>query len=180
MRKRTIFALLFVCAVAAALIFLPLPVQSQQNCPSFRILIQAELLVPELLLREGDAWGGYIHGYLGQEPLHGRWSGNNGNIVNHAHVGLGHDGSELFDFGGGNTLTTVSAHSTFPNPPGLLPLGAGGLYQSAGKISGGTGRFQNASGNVFESGPWVAWDLDKELPQGRFNGQVTGNICGVE
>ncbi len=182
MRRKTILALLFVCAVAFAAFFLPAPtqqVQAQQNCPSFHVLIQADLLVPELLLREGDVWGGYAHGYLGQDPLHGRYSGNNGETVVHGRVGMG-SGSDFFDFGGGNTLTAVETHATFPSPPGLWPLGAGGLYHAADKIAAGTGRFQNASGDLSFSGPFVVWDLDKELPQGRWAGEVIGNICGVE
>ncbi len=180
MRRKIIFALLFVCAVGVAAFFLTAPgqhVQAQQNCPSFDALLQDQLLNFELLLRPGDVWGGYVHGYLGQEPLHGRMSGNDGNEVFRAHMGMGTGGSYFFDFGGGNTFTTFVTQATFPNPPGHFGIAR---YNGAQKITEGTGRFQYASGNLLVMGPAVVWDLDKELPQGRWNAEVTGNICGVE
>ncbi len=182
MKRKTTHGFIFVIVAVVAALFLHAPrlyAQAQENCLSFHVLIQADLSVPELLLREGDVWGGYAHGYLGLEPLHGRYSGNNGETLVHGRVGMG-SGSDYFDFGGGNTLTAVESHATFPSPPGLWPLGAGGLYRAADKIAAGTGRFQNASGNLSFSGPFVVWDLDKEIPQGRWAGEVVGNICGVQ
>ncbi len=102
MKRKTIIALMIGVGVAVACFLLAAhapKVQAQQNCPSLHVLIHAKLLVPELLLREGDVWGGYAHGYLGQEALHGRYSGNNGATVGHGRVGMGR-GSDYFDFGG--------------------------------------------------------------------------------
>ncbi|HEY3442380.1 MAG TPA: hypothetical protein VGK29_16605 [Paludibaculum sp.] len=186
MQRKAVLTVLFVCAVAVMAIFLPLPgqqAQAQQKCPSFQALAQEQLLNPELLLRTEDIWGGPVHGYLGDEPLHGRTSGNDGTVTWHKWVGMGKGGTLYFDFGmdsagNHNTFTTVATQGTFPNPPGQFP--AGGMYQGAHKITSGTGRFLHATGNLFVKGPYVVWDLDKELPQGRFNAEVSGNVCGVQ
>jgi hypothetical protein len=54
------------------------------------------------------------------------------------------------------------------------------MYQGAQKIASGTGRFAGATGNLLVKGPFLVWDLDKEIPQGRFNAEISGNICGVD
>jgi hypothetical protein len=181
MRRITIWAATFVFVVAAAAIFLCAPSQRAQAQPgslSFHGLIEDQLLVSDLLLRPGDDWGGYIQGYLGDEFLQGKLSGNDGTVTGHRWVGMGKDGTMYFDFGNGNTFTTTATQGTFPNPPGQFP--AGGMYQGAHKITAGTGRFAYASGNLFIRGPYLVWDLDKPLPQGRFNAEITGNISGVQ
>jgi len=184
MKREASHFFIIVFAVAVAALLCPAPsLQAQQNCPSFHALLQYQLLNFDLLLRPGDDWGGYFYGYLGQEFLHGNGSGNDGTVTWHQHIGMGKGGSQFFDFGydndgNHNTFTTFSTQGTFPNPPGQFPVG--GTYQGAHKIAAGTGRFANASGNLFIKGPYVVWDLDKALPQGRFNAEITGNICGVE
>lgn len=182
MRWKTILALMFVCAVAAAAVFLTVPsqhAQAQQNCPSFRAILQAKLPVDVPLRAEDEgSWGGNVYGYLGQEVLVGLFSGNDGNVSWQGWVGMGKGGSYKFQFGDGNTFTAVATQATFPNPPGKFP--AGGVYQAAWKIAAGEGRFRYASGNLFTKGPYLVWDLDKPQPLGRFNAEITGNICGVE
>jgi hypothetical protein len=175
-RRRLFLAL----AVATALcLCVPSPnAQAQQNCPSFHGLLQYQLLNPNLLFRDGDDWGGFITAYLGEEVLQGVGSGNDGAVTWHPHVGMGKDGSYFFDFGDGNTFTTTAKQGTFPNPPGHFP--AGGMYQGTHKIASGTGRFTGATGNLLVRGPYLVWDLDKEVPQGRFNAEISGNICGVD
>ena len=186
MRRKTVLALLFVGAVAAAALFLPAPgqhAQAQQNCPSFHAILQGYFpLEPPLPLREGDGWGGNIYGYLGEEPLVGIFSGNDGNTTWHKWVGMGKDGTYKFAFGAladNNTFTIAANQATFPNPPGKFFVG--GMYQAGWKSAEGTGRFQNASGNLSAKGPYLAYSLDGgNTWAGRWNAEITGNICGVE
>jgi hypothetical protein len=180
-KKVTVWVATFAFLAVGAAMFLSSPTQraqAQSGSLSFHGLIEDQLLVPDLLLRTGDDWGGYIEGYLGDEFLPGKVSGNDGTVTWHRWVGMGKDGSMYFDFGGGNTFITVASQATFPNPPGMFP--AGGMYHGAHKIASGTGRFAHASGNLLIRGPYIVWDLDKPLPQGRFDAEVTGNISGVQ
>ena len=181
MRRTTFSILLFACTLAAVAIFVSASSERAQADPgslSFHALSQEQLLVAEFLLRPNDDWGGPIQAYLGDELLQGKISGTDGDVRWHSHVGMGKDGSSYFDFGNGNTFTTIATQGTFPNPPGQFPVG--GSYQGAHKIVSGTGRFANASGNLFMKGPYIVWGLQDPLPQGRFNSEITGNISGVK
>ena len=55
-----------------------------------------------------------------------------------------------------------------------------GDYKGAAKIVQGTGRFENASGNLDWAGPFIVWSPDGENFYGRFNPDIRGNICGVQ
>ena len=180
MRRITASTLILACTVVGAVIFIAVPSQKAQADPgslSFHALTEEQLLIPELLLRPTDDWGGYIQAYVGNELLQGKVSGNDGTVTWHSHMGMGKDGSSYFDFGNGDTFTTTATQATFPNPPGQFPVG--GSYQGAHKIVAGTGRFEHASGNLFMKGPYIVWGLADPLPQGRFNAEITGNISGV-
>ncbi len=182
MNRKTILALMFVIAAAIAAFLLPAnapKAQAQPNCPSFHALIQAELF-PENPLREGDVWGGNVYAYLGQEILLGRYSGNSGETSSRGWTNTGTTGSDVFDFGNGNAFTASAAHDVFPTPPGLMPEGVGGMYRAADKIVEGTGIFRNATGNLSVSGPFVVWGFDQPLPRGRWNGEVSGSVCGIQ
>ena len=181
MRRTTFSMLIFVCTLAALAVFVPAASERAQAEPgslSFHALSQQQLFVPEFLLRPSDNWGGPIQAYLGNELLQGKASGNDGTVTWHPHSGMGKNGSTYFDFGNGNTFTTIATQGTFPNPPGQFPVG--GSYQGAHKIVSGTGRFEHASGNLFMKGPYIVWGLENPLPQGRFNAEITGNISGVK
>jgi len=172
-----------VFAAIVATLFLPAPgLHAQQSCRDFHAIIQGRFpLEAPLPLREGDGWGGNIYGYLDQEPLVGIFSGNDGTVTWHKWVGMGKDGTYKFAFGplaNNNTFTIAANQATFPNPPGKFPLG--GMYQSAWKIAEGTGRFQYASGNLRAKGPYLVWTEDNVNFFGRWNAEITGNICGVE
>ncbi len=185
MKRKIILGLQFVFAVATAAVLLSALGQqalAQQNCQAFHAILQGRFpLEAPLPLREGDGWGGNIYGYLDQEPLVGIFSGNDGTVSWHQWVGMGKDGSYKFAFGplaNNNTFTIIATQATFPNPPGKFPLG--GMYQAAWKIGEGTGRFQYASGNLHAKGPYLVWTEDNENFFGRWNAEITGNICGVE
>ena len=186
MRRKTILVMIFVIAAAIAAFLLPAAgpkAQAQQNCPSFHAILQAKLPV-DVPLRPEDvgSWGGNIYAYLDQEPLVGIFSGNDGETSWHRWVGMGKGGTYKFAFGplaDNNTFTIVATQATFPNPPGKFPIG--GMYQAAWNIMEGTNRFQNASGNLFTKGPYLAWTFDNWVTvEGRFNAEITGNVCGVE
>ncbi len=185
MRRKILIAMIFAFCVGVATFFLTAPgqhAQAQQNCPDFRAIAQAKLPVDTPLRPEDEgSWGGNVYGYLGQEMLVGIFSGNDGNVSWQGWVGMGKGGTYKFAFGplaDNNTFTVVATQATFPNPPGKFPVG--GVYQAAWKITEGTGRFQDASGNLFAKGPYLAWDLDKPQVLGRFNAEISGNICGAQ
>ncbi len=163
--------------VPALLLLVPAAVAHAQNCENFHAVIQAELF-PDSVLREGDVWGGNVYAYLGSQVLIGRYSGNNGDTTSHGMANSG-VGSDAFDFGDGNTFVATAAHSSFPTPPGWWPDMNGGSYRAADKLYSGTGIFEAASGRLAVSGPWLVWVADTGVLRGRWNGEVTGKICGL-
>lgn len=174
------FAFILLLVLSGTAVFLVAPaqtVQAQQACPQFHALIQAELF-PENPVREGDVWGGPVYAYIGEQVLIGRYSGNSGIPSSHGVSNTGVSGSDAFDFGNGDVFIATARHDSFPMPPSLVRVG--GTYRAADKLTEGKGRFQNASGNLSVSGPFVLWDLDKPLPRGRWNGVVDGSICGIQ
>jgi hypothetical protein len=92
-------------------------------------------------------------------------------------TGKGTNGSYTFVFGA-DTFVVEIAHAAWPFPPGKAGLG---YYRGQGKIIGGTGRFQNAWGNIDWEGPFIVWTPDGGVTWvGRFNPEIRGNICGVQ
>jgi hypothetical protein len=78
-----------------------------------------------------------------------------------------------------DSFTYEVSQAVFPSPPGKGGLGR--YNGNTAKIIRGTGRFQNASGNLNDTGPYIAWP-DGASPigfSGRWNGEVSGNICGI-
>jgi hypothetical protein len=184
MKRKTILALIFVFAAAVAAFLLPAlgpRAQAQQGCTEFRAIAQVSLppLVP--LNPETDTWGGYFYGTLGGQFLSGIFSGNDGDISWQGKTGVGGNGSYTFAFGLNlsDTLTIHVGNFVAPNPPGKIGLGD---YRGSAKIvpGTGTGRFQNASGNLDWAGPFIVWSPGGENFYGRYNAGIRGNICGVE
>ncbi len=178
MSRKTIFASIFVLTAALAAFLLPMlgpPAQAQQACTELRALGQATLPTPHPLLPT-DVWGGDVYGNLGGQFVTGIFSGNDGNTMGHGVTNQGRDGSYTFVFGP-DSFTIEVPHAAWPFPPGKGGLG---YYRGAAKIVQGTGRFQNASGNLNWSGPFIVWTFDGENFHGRFNAEIRGNICGVE
>lgn len=186
MRRKIMVALtvVFIAAIVSFLIpALGSKAQAQQNCPSFQAILQGRFpLEAPLPLRDGDGWGGNVYGFLGDEPLVGIYSGDDGTVSWHKWVGMGKGGTYKFAFGpldNNNTFTIVATQATFPNPPGIFP--SGGMYQANWKIAQGTGRFQYATGNMFAKGPYIVSTTDNWATVfGRWNAEITGNICGVQ
>jgi hypothetical protein len=78
-----------------------------------------------------------------------------------------------FDFGGGHTITVENRTAVYPQPPVF------GQFRTTRRIVSGTGRFQNATGLIVESGPFFAW-IDGSGVNARYSGEASGTICGVE
>jgi hypothetical protein len=177
MKSKTFLALIFVFAVAVAAFLLPAlgpRAQAQQACTPFRAVGQASLPTPHPMLPT-DTWGGDVYGSLGGEFLSGIFSGNDGDQSWQGAGGTGKNG--LYKFVFGSDSFTMEVHAAFGFPPGKVGLGD---YSGQAKIVQGTGRFENASGNLKWAGPFIVWSPDGENFYGRFNPDIRGNICGVE
>jgi hypothetical protein len=77
------------------------------------------------------------------------------------------------DFGNGDTITIEVIMAVYDTPPVF------GMYRGWNRIVEGTGRFEKATGTLYDSGPFFAWIDDKGI-HSRFNGKTTGKICGVK
>ncbi len=177
MRRTNVLALLLSFLITATAFLLPSPqAQAQQACSEFRAVGQAILPTPHPM-KQDDVWGGDVYGTLGGEFLTGIFSGNDGNATAHGVTTLGTNGSYTFVFGT-DSFTMEVAHAAWPFPYGKEGLG---YYRGAAKIVQGTGRFANASGNLYWSGPFIVWSPDDWVTvYGRYNAEIRGNICGVQ
>lgn len=177
MGRKTIFVLVFIFGVAVAafllLAFGP-QAQAQQGCMEFRAIGHGTLPTTHPL-SDDDTWGADIWGTLGDEFLSGYASGNDGDTSWRGVTGKGTNGHYTFVFGA-DTFVVEIPHAAWPFPPGKAGLG---YYRGTGKIIGGTGRFQNAWGNIVWEGPFIVWTSDGGII-GRFNPEIRGNICGVQ
>ena len=71
------------------------------------------------------------------------------------------------------TFTVGSYHASFP-----LPTGKGGMgnFVGGGKITGGTGIFEGASGSLNENGPYLIW-FENGWTYGRYNATYIARVC---
>ncbi len=178
MSRKTIFASIFILAAALAAVLLPTlgqRAEAQPACTEFRAIGHATLPTPHRL-SETDTWGADVWGTLGGQFFSGFVTGNDGSASPHGVNTTGSNGSYTYVFDTGSFLVEI-AHADWPFPPGKAGLG---YYRGNGKIVQGTGRFENASGNVDWAGPFVVWSRDGVNYEGRFNPEIRGNICGIE
>ncbi len=179
MKRTNILSLITVFAVViATLLVSPPRPRAQGNCTGFRAVIHGFLPTP-IPMREGDTWGGQVYGTLGwDELLLGNISGNDGEDgPGQGWTGMGKGGSYIYDFGEDGSFTVEVPNAVWPFHPGQILFGN---YNGHGNVVGGTGRFQNASGNLFISGPFMVYSLDNwATVNGRWNGEISGNICNV-
>ena len=130
-----------------------------------------------------DVWAGPVQIVLGNnEVLTGIVSENDGAIVDpqHGNAGQGRGGSFLFDLGQNGTFIVRNANAIWPAIPRFGGSNfATGNFRAAGSIESGTGRFATATGNINFDGPFLAWNADVFPPSGRFNNNISGNVCGV-
>ena len=156
--------------------------QAQPSCKDFQAIAQA-WLPTSTRLAPTDTWGGPLFGFLGGDLLVGVLSGNDGDETWRPHMGAGTGGAYTVCVGYPtctDSFTYEVPHSVFPIPPGkggLVPY-----YGNTAKIVHGTGRFQNASGNLNVNGPAFVWP-DSGSPfgvSGRWNPAISGKVCGIQ
>ncbi len=84
----------------------------------------------------------------------------------------------IWDFGDGNTITVGDYRASFPLPPGNAGMGT---FMGTGKITGGTGVFEGATGTENESGPFLMWTIvdDQGMPwlTGKYSAMVSIRVC---
>lgn len=159
-------------------------VQAQSSCKSFKAIAQATLPTSTRLAAT-DKWGGPLYAKLDDEFLLGIMSGNDGVVVRHGSIGEGSDGSYTIGFNCTSgplysctdTMTVAVPNSVFPTPPPVF----GDFHANTARVAGGTGRFEFASGNLNFGGPFIVWAVAGTPPfNGRFNAELSGDICGIE
>jgi hypothetical protein len=120
---------------------------------------------------------------LGSDVFLGVVSGNDGDETFRQHMGEGRGGAYTVCVGYPactDSFTYEVPHAVFPIPPGkggIVPY-----YGNTAKIVHGTGRFQNASGNLNVNGPAFVWP-DSGSPfgvSGRWNPAISGKVCGIQ
>jgi len=190
MKRTFTITLGLIAASAIALFFWPdhRSVQAQSGCKSFDALAQATLPTTRKLAST-DKWGGPLFAKLGDELLpYGILSGNDGDKVQHGNIAQGINGKYVIGFNC-TEPTTENPYwsctdklnvevpiSVFDSPPPLF-----GKYNgNTARVNGGTGRFANAYGNLNYSGSYTVWNTTPQVDKGRFNADISGNICGIE
>lgn len=156
--------------------------RAEPRCTPFQAI--AHLSLPGAT----DEWGGPLYGSLDGEVLLGIMSGHDGVLTLRGAMGQGSGGSYTIGFDCGSddpiecteTLTFEIPNPVFQNPPGMI--GLGNYNGNTARITGGTGRFEDASGNLHVNGPFFVWP-DASSPFGVFGRaslELSGNICGVQ
>jgi len=191
--KRSITIVLgFIFALAIGTLLWPnlvSPAQAQPGCKSFVAIAHATVPSSTPLGLTVDVWGGPLYGMLGGEFLFGVLSGNDGVDLFHGTIGQGRGGSYTV---GVNCTAPVTPDTNYtctdsftyevPNAVFTKPPGFGRYNGNTARIVGGTGRFQFASGNLNVTGPFIAWP-DSNSPfglSGRWNSELSGQVCGVQ
>lgn len=154
---------------------------AEPRCKSFQAIGHSSL--PGVT----DEWDGPLYGSLDGEVLLGIMSGHDGALTFRGAMGQGSGGSYTIGFCGSDdpsectdTLTFEVPNPVFQSPPGMIGLGH--YNGNTARITGGTGRFESASGNLNVTGTFIVWP-DEDSPIhvfGRFNAELSGNICGVQ
>jgi hypothetical protein len=182
---RNISALVATSAIALLIWYGTGTTQAQSSCASFDGL--GQMLIPTTKpLALGHRWGGDIYLKIGDEYLRGLISGEDGTVVRGPNTGHGKHGVYIigFDCVAGNPTWTCADTIRIAVPNSIFGPGAPifGQYQgNAAYIDGGTGRFEFVTGNTTFNGPYIVWATGATPPfNGRFNPEMSGQICGVE
>ncbi|MGB9456034.1 MAG: hypothetical protein WCB12_08330 [Bryobacteraceae bacterium] len=188
MRRKSIVALTFVFALAFAAVLLPVPAshaQAQHGCKAFHGIVQGSLPTSNQFAST-DTWGGPVYASLAGEFLSGGMSGNDGTQIGQGAVSILRDGVYKLCFAAsGAWLGGQGDCFTYEVPHAVVIWPAAnwlGSYKANANIVKGTGRFASASGQLDVAGPFILW-TDASSPfgvSGRWNGEFSGNICGVQ
>jgi hypothetical protein len=79
-----------------------------------------------------------------------------------------------------DSFTYEVPNAMFPSPPGQ---GMMKYIGNTARIVSGTGKFKFASGNLNVAGPAIAWPLTSAPDgpwAGNWNGELSGQVCGVQ
>ena len=159
--------------------------QAQSACKSFDAL--GQLIIPTTNpLETGHRWGGQIYIKMDDEYLQGLISGDDGVVVRKTNLGHGTDGLYIIGFncvtGTPHWTCTDTINIEVPNSIFGATAPIYDQYQgNSAYFNGGTGRFENAFGDITFSGPYIVWNTGGTPPRtGRFNPEMNGQICGVE
>lgn len=190
MKRNGVIALLALAAGSVLLFVLGPQAGAQQTCREIRGIIQATLPSSYQLMPATDIWGGPVFATLGGESLVGGMSGNDGGEFRHGGRGGQYQvylcaadlfpGSLLLPPACPDSFTYEVATSVFGFAPGKV--GLGDYKGNTAKVISGTGRFLGASGTLNIAGPYILWN-DNNSPfgvSGRWNGEFSGKICGVQ
>ena len=158
--------------------------QAQASCKSFDAL--GQLIIPTTNpLAIGHRWGGQIYIKMGDEYLQGLISGDDGTVVRQPNTGHGKDGLYIIGFNCVSGTPWTCTDTINLEVPNSIFGPAAPIYDqyqgNSAYFNGGTGRFQDAYGNVSFSGPYIVWNTGGTPPKtGRFNPELNGHICGIE
>ena len=192
-RPKSVVVFTLVFALACAAIFLPVAgsqVRAQQNrqsCKAFHAFVQGRLPTTNQFAPT-DTWGGPIFVNLDGEFLQGGLSGNDGTEYPHGPVSIFKGGeyklclTSAAAWGGPNDC---SDSFTYKVPQAVVIWPAGkvlGSYKATANVVKGTGRFAPASGQLEIEGPFILWTNPNSVfgVSGRWNGEFSGRICGVQ
>lgn len=94
------------------------------------------------------------------------------------------DFKKVWDFGNGDTFTVGGYHAIFPTPPGKAGMGT---FVGTGKIIGGTGKFEGATGTENETGPYLEWIAEEAVAEpcvpnspcltGKYHATIAIRVC---
>jgi len=189
MRRISVVALAFVFVLAFALALPIVPgseVQANQKCKAFHGFVQGRLPTPNPFAST-DTWGGPVIVNLDGEFLQGGMSGNDGTEYPHGPVSIFKGGeykvclTSAAAWGGANDCLdsfTYKAQALVIWPTGKFL----GSYKATANIVKGTNRFASASGQLEVAGPFILWDDPNSVfgVSGRWNGEISGRVCGVQ
>jgi len=162
----------------------PMQTLAESGCKPLVALVHG-VLPTSKPLADTDTWGGPIFATLAGEFLgmNAVMSGNDGEEAwyEEGNVGVGKGGAYKIctDYPTcANTFTLDVPFAVFHGTADAL------MTYSAYNVTivNGTGKFAGASGNVTLQGPATAW-LDEASPfgaSGRWNGAISGQLCGVK
>lgn len=186
MKRKSILALTFVFALAFGS-----RAQAQHGCKPIHAFVQATLPTSTPIDVNNDTWGGPIYANFAGEFFLGALSGNDGTQLGQGAISIFKGGSYKVCFarsvssGWGGAQSDCSDSFTYEVPSAFVIWPSAdrlGSYSATAKIVKGTGRFQSASGHLSVAGPFVLWP-DTNSPfgvYGRWDGELSGSICGVQ